>query len=329
MRTRAAFLFLVPILLAAALASLFIGGSDLAASDVFRALTHPSEAGAARDIVWSLRMPRVLLALVVGAGLSVSGCVFQGLLRNPLAEPFTLGVSGGAAVGVAAAVIAGSSAPWSLGAGACAGAAVSVLSVSALAHRRDFSRATLLLAGVILNFLCSSLVMFLFSIATSREVHGVLLWLMGDLSSARAGSLVPVALVALLGGGWLLARARAIDLLSLGEERAAQLGLEVGREQRRAFLAASLVAGACVAAAGVIGFVGLVVPHVLRRKTGPVTARLLPAAAVGGAAFLAICDAAARSLAAPLELPVGVVTGLAGGAFALFILLRDRSWRIF
>jgi len=313
----------------AVLLGLMLGGSRLPADEVMQALAHPHAPSAGRDIVWGLRLPRVALAVFVGAGLAAAGCVFQGLLQNPLAEPFTLGVSGGAAVGVALVLLAGFTAPWATGTGACLGALAVVLAVTALAASRGFSPATLLLAGVILNFICSAIVMFLFAIATSREVHSVVLWLMGDLSAATGPGVLLVAAVTVPGAAWLLARARSLDLLALGEDRAAQLGLDARRERFRLYAVASLVTGCGVAVAGVIGFVGLLVPHLLRRGTGPAHARLLPASILGGALFLVIGDVLARTLVAPVELPVGVVTGFVGGVFALTLIGRARVWKVF
>lgn len=320
---------LLLLLLVAVLLGLLLGGSRIGVNEVLQAFSHPHDPGPARDIVWGLRLPRIALAVFVGAGLAAAGCVLQGVLQNPLAEPFTLGVSGGAAVGVAAVLLAGFTTPWATGGGACLGALAVVLAVTALAASRGFSPATLLLAGVILNFICSAVVMFLFAVATSREVHSVVLWLMGDLSAATWPGVGLVALVTALGAAWLAFKARALDLLSLGEERAAHLGLDARRERFRLYVVASLVTGCGVAMAGVIGFVGLMVPHLLRRAAGPAHARLLPASLLGGAAFLVIGDALARTVVAPIELPVGVVTGFIGGVFALTLVGRARAWKVF
>jgi len=322
---------LLPLLaFTAVLLALLVGGSMLTPAGLWQALLAGPQAGTAEAaIVWQVRVPRVLTGLLVGAGLAVGGVVFQGLLRNPLAEPYTLGVSGGAVLGAALVIIGGLSGAVTVPVAAFLGALAAAFWVDRLALRRGFSSAMLLLAGVMLNFLLSAVVLFIFALATAHELHGVFLWLMGDLSSVTPALLASGSV--LIAGGLLLTlrRARELDLLTLGEEKARQLGVDAARVRRELFLAASLVTGACVGVAGMIGFVGLLIPHLLRRWCGPGHRRLIPAAALGGGAFLTLADAVARGLTAPTELPVGVITGMIGGGFFLLYLMRVRDWRLF
>ncbi len=291
-------------------------------------LAGPQGTAPEAAIIWQVRLPRVLTALLVGAGLAVGGVVFQGLLRNPLAEPYTLGVSGGAVLGAALAVIAGSGASGVPGA-AFSGALLAALWVGRRAARRGFSVAMLILAGVMLNFLLSAVVLFIFALATAQELHGVFLWLMGDLSAVTRELLLTGSI--LVAAGQLVVRRRAagLDRRTRGGGKARLRGVEAVRVRRELFLAASLVTGACVGVAGMIGFVGLLIPHLLRRWCGPGHRVLLPAAALAGGTFLVLADTLARTLVAPTELPVGVLTGLVGGTFFIIYLMRVREWKLF
>ncbi len=330
MRNRALVFAVLFLLLAGAAAAAFLLGRGLPPGASFRALVQPSEKGLTRAIVWELRFPRLLLGLLVGAGLAGSGCVFQGMLRNPLADPFTLGVSGGAALGATAVmVLAPSMGPWALPAAAFLGAFVAAFLVYGAAARARFSEAALILAGVVLSFFFTSLVYLLFALARPDQAHGALLWLMGSLAAPRRGILLAAAPPVLIGLAALWALSRDLNALTLGDEKAQSLGVPPGRTRKILFGLASLVTGACVAASGVIGFVGLMIPHFLRPFTGPDHRTLLPASVIGGAALLAWSDVFAR-VAIPREnLPVGVVTGLLGGLFMLVLLVRGRGFRFF
>ena len=322
------FFILLILLLFTFVFSLMFGGSKLPFREVVEVLFHPRQAGIARTIVWQIRVPRIILGFLVGAGLASCGVVFQGILRNPLAEPYTLGVSGGAALGATLGIVLGLGGYW-LPATAFLGSLSSITMIYLIASRRRFSVPSLVLAGIIMSFLFSSLVLLIFSLVRMERVQGAVLWLMGDLSSVEPGILKVIAF--LIPGGILLFIffGRDIDLLTLGEERAAHLGLDAEGIKKILFLVASLITGAAVAATGIIGFVGLIVPHFLRNFTGPNHRRLIPAAALGGAVFLALSDTLARAAAAPLELPVGVITGIFGGIFFLTFLLRMKKWEIF
>ncbi|MBU1906152.1 MAG: iron ABC transporter permease, partial [Candidatus Omnitrophica bacterium] len=292
--------------------AILVGGSELRFTQAIYCLFHPRSAGIERDIIWNIRLPRVILGILVGAGLAGCGAVFQGLLRNPLAEPYTLGVSGGAALGVSLGVIAVIPAIY-LPFLAFAGSALSIFLVYSLASRKNFSNPTLILGGVILSFLFSSIVFLILSISKAEDVHGIILWLMGDLSSAQISLIRIIPFFILPGLGLLLLFSRDINILTLGEEKAFHLGVNSKQVKKILFITASFITGACVAASGIIGFVGMIVPHFVRKMVGVNYRVLLPASCISGAIFLILCDTLARSIIRPLELPVGVITGICGG----------------
>jgi iron complex transport system permease protein len=280
------------------------------------------------QIFFVARLPRVLAGAIVGAGLAVAGVVFQALLRNPLASPDTLGVSAGAALGAVLAItfdadfsILGVSAvPLASFAGSL-GALVIVYGLSA-ARRRGTSTLVLLLAGVTLTALLSAVVRFIQYLADFTETLRTVRWLMGSLD---VGAFAPVAIAmvpmtaALIG---LATLPRVLDLISMGAESAAARGVDVPRAERLALACASLATGAAIALAGPVGFVGIVVPHLVRLMVGADHRIVLPASALFGSAFLIACDLVARAAFAPAELPVGVVTAMIGGPFFLWLLFR-------
>lgn len=314
---------------AALVVGLVAGPAALSPQEVVAALLDAEAPSAAGDIVRRVRVPRVLLAALVGASLAVAGVLFQALLRNPLADPYVLGVSGGAALGGIAALTLGASLPLGGAAvplAAFAGAVLATLLLYAIANVRGFVSTThLLLTGVVFNAFASAGIVFLASLAGFGEGNRIFLWLIGSLSAARvdlAGWVAAFLLVA-LAVTW--PAARALNLLALGEEAARQLGVDVARQQRMLLVANSLLVGAAVSVAGLVGFVGLIVPHLLRLLVGPDHRLLVPAAALGGAAFLVICDTAARSLLGARELPVGAITALLGGPLFLLLLRRHHA----
>jgi iron complex transport system permease protein len=254
---------------------------------------------------------------------------FQALLRNPLADPFVLGVSGGAALAGVAVLSLG--AGLGLGAGAVplaafAGALGATALLFAVAGWRGrLAATTLLLTGVVFNAFASAAIVFLASLGGMTEGTSIFLWLIGTLSAARPDMLGALALLLVLGLAGTLPRARALDLLTFGEDTAEQLGIAVERTKRWLLLASALVVGGAVSVSGLIGFVGLVVPHTLRLLLGPDHRLLLPAAALGGAAFLVACDTAARTILPGRELPVGAITALAGGPLFLVLLRRQAG----
>jgi len=311
------------------LVGLAAGPSPLGSAGALGALLDADASGPAADIVWRVRLPRVALGALVGAALACSGVLFQALLRNPLADPFVLGVSGGAALG--GIVVLALATPLGLGYGAVPPAAfagavgATALLYAVAGSRARFSPTQLLLTGVVFNAFASAGIVFLASIAGLTEGTRIFLWLIGSLASARPEVLAWVAAFLAGGVGFAWSLARSLNLLSLGVESAEQLGIEVERDQRIVLLATSLMVGAAVSAAGLIGFVGLIIPHLLRLIVGPDHRLLVPAAALGGAAFLVLCDTLARTLLGGRELPVGAITALAGGPVFLWLLRRQTQ----
>lgn len=279
-------------------------------------------------IFWTLRLPRVLLAAAVGAALATSGAVFQGLLRNPLATPFTLGVASGASLGAVAVIALGFEAtvwglsPTPLGAGLGALGIVALVLATVRARGPRMDAATLLLAGVTLSFVCAALILLLQYLSDQTETHRMIRWMMGGLETVGYRAVLHAAPLIALPMAWTLARAPWLNHLLTGDLIAASRGVPVRRARVQLMLAASLMTAAALAWTGPIGFVGLIVPHALRRLVGADHRWLLPACVLGGAALLPVCDAFARTALAPTEIPVGVFTALLGAPFFLALLLR-------
>ncbi|MGD9763762.1 MAG: FecCD family ABC transporter permease [Candidatus Binatia bacterium] len=278
-------------------------------------------------ILFQVRVPRVLLAALVGGALAAAGAVLQALLRNPLAEPHLLGVSGGAAFGAAVMLAlgagSGSFPELVVPAGGFAGALCAMLLVYRLGtvHGR-LQPYTFLLAGVVCNAFTGALIMALNAVADFLQAHGIIFWLMGNLQANSYWLVLGGVVYLSVGVLWLMRHARAFNVLSLGEETAAQLGVDVARVRRGAFIMSSLLVGAAVSVSGMIGFVGLIVPHVTRLLIGPDYRLLLPAAVLIGGTFLLAADTVARSAFGPTEIPVGVITALCGGPFFIYLLRR-------
>jgi len=281
-------------------------------------------------ILWDVRLPRLILAFLVGASLAAVGVALQALLRNPLADPYILGISSGAALGAALALQFGFT--WAVG--GFSGEQLSAFLVAALTigviYRIAIANGripvqTLLLAGVIINAILSALILFITSLADSTSAFRLFFWLMGSLATLGYGGLGALAVSVALGVGLLCGQARNLNLLSLGEDPAQGLGLDVERVKRVIFLTTALLTGVAVAVSGLIGFVGMIVPHAVRMVLGPDHRLLLPAAALVGGTFLVVADTVARSLLAPTELPVGVITALCGGPFFIYLLVSYRK----
>lgn len=326
-RGRALGLLLLAVLsLAALVVATSVGATPIGLSDLLSILAGGGEPSG-RAIVIDVRLARVLLAAVVGAALASAGAAYQAVLRNPLADPFILGVSGGAALGATVYVaLSPSSAvgsPLGRPIAAFVGAAATLVVLFGLARFRGRTATTaLLLTGVVLNAFDSAIIQFFVTAGDPARFQGTLAYLMGAMSSPAWSTLASVSLLAAAGLAVLAVHAHTLNLLSLGAEEAGQLGVAVERTTWIVVLAASLVTAAAVAFTGIVGFVGLIVPHAMRAAFGPDHRALLPACALGGAATVAAADAAARTLLAPVELPVGVITALVGGPFFLVLLLR-------
>jgi iron complex transport system permease protein len=278
-------------------------------------------------ILRKIRIPRTIIAFLVGGSLGVCGVTLQSILRNPLAEPYTLGIAGGASFGVALSTIMGLQ--QVLGAFAnplfgFGGAMLSVVIVFALSKKRFFDPNSMVLFGIVVSLVFSSFVFFLFSLLDPDKMQTTIMWLMGDLSSLDIAFipvyipmfLIPTSIIFFFG--------KELDILSLGREKAQYLGVNPPRFYKGLFLLSSLLAGLCVSASGVIGFVGLIVPHILRSLLGAGHTILLIASYLGGAFFLILSDVFSRYLLYPVELPVGVVTGIFGGFILLFLLIRRQ-----
>lgn len=321
-------LFLLATLLAAALLlAVRLGAVALGVREIVDAAMGRGDP-AAVAIVRDLRLPRSVQAALVGAALAASGAAFQALLRNPLAEPYILGVSGGAAVGAVCAIVLGLAAHvWAVPLAAFLGALLAILLVLRISVSIGSTLDTrvLLLGGVVIGAFFNACILLALTFADTESFRSAIFWMMGSFSGATwRGSgvlalyLVPALLV-------LLALARPLNLLAIGEETAAYLGVSVERVKYLAYATASLLTAAAVAVAGVIGFVGLVVPHVVRFVWGSDYRFLIPASALLGAAFLVLADAVARTAAAPTELPMGAVTALVGVPFFLWLLRRRAA----
>ena len=279
-----------------------------------------------RTIILSLRLPRAILAGLVGAGLSVSGATFQALLRNPLADPYILGVSSGAAVGAILAILLGlGTFSFGLPLISFLGALLTVLIVFYFGRQDGkIHPNTLLLAGVIIGSFLSALIMFFISVSQKEELHTIIFWLMGDFSFSNARAILIIFPYIVLGFFLLYLRSRQLNLILSGEENAVQLGVDVEKLKLVSYLSASLITAASVSVCGLIGFVGLIIPHAVRLIFGPDHRLLIPASALVGASFLIASDTVARTLLAPTELPVGVITAVFGGPFFIY-LLRTRK----
>jgi iron complex transport system permease protein len=311
------------VLLALCVLGVAVGPVPLGLREVRDALLGTGDTNAVA-IVRAIRLPRLTLAVIVGAALGMAGAALQGSLRNALAEPYLLGVSGGAAVGAVLAFGVGLRGASVIPVFACLGAGASVGAVLLIA-RAAGGRADpriLIMAGVIMGAFANAVIMVVLANAPPNTVRGAVWWMMGSVADASWAQIWWLAAYVLVGGAVLLLMAREIDVLALGEEPAASLGLNVDRSARRIYLAASLLAAATVAAAGLIGFVGLMVPHIVRAFGVRRHRALLAGAALIGAALLVAADLVARAAMPPAELPLGAVTALLG---VPFFLLRIRK----
>jgi iron complex transport system permease protein len=312
---------------AAGLLAPLVGSTPVSLRRVFdRSIPFADNADA--QIFFVARLPRTIAAALVGAALAAAGVVFQALLRNPLATPFTLGVSAGAALGAMLAItfpvglaFAGLS-PVPIASFAGALGAVAIVYTLATVRRQGLSTNVLLLAGITLNAFFSSLILFIQYLADFSQTFRTVRWLMGDLDVAGYGPILAALPFIVLAFSAFAFLPRVLNLLTLGGEAAAARGVDVLRTQRVAFFSASLATGAAVSLGGPVGFIGIIVPHLVRLMVGSDHRIVLPAATLFGAGFLIACDTVSRTVMAPMELPVGILTALIGGPFFLWLLLR-------
>lgn len=315
------------LLLCAAAVSLCIGSAAVPLKNIFASLSE-GKGSAAYSIIFDIRLPRIILGLAVGGALALAGVILQGLFRNPLVEPYTLGISGGAALGVSLNIVFKlyrTPGVLTLPLSGFLGALLIIFLLYLInARKGSLKLYGLLLNGVMISFISSSLVMLIMSLSRAEDMHGIIFWIMGSLDEPNWPiiKVTAIAVIVLLTVSYLF----CLDLnaLNLGEEEARHLGVPVERSKKILFVTASLLAGFSVAAAGMIGFVGLVVPHFVRIFVSRDHRILLPASFLAGGIFLILCDTIARTVIAPMELPVGVITGILGGGLFIYALAKRK-----
>jgi iron complex transport system permease protein len=320
-------LILLVVLLIAFSLGLSIGPTQSGIRSAFSALFSTAESDSVLySIVWRIRFPRVLLAAIVGATLSLGGLVFQALLRNPLAEPFILGISGGSAIGAIIGILLGlsrfpgiciTSFLGSLGTLAL----ILVMSTGKSILRKD----ALLLSGVMVNAFCSAIIMFLVSITQDARLHNIIFWLMGDLSAADLPQVVILGIILIPCFIMVFLFSHAMNLLMLGKEMALTMGINIKAVTLTLLIVTSFMVSVTVSFSGLVGFVGLVIPHLLRLVLGPDHRSLVPACLFGGAAYLVLCDLLARTLPQQGEMPAGVITALIGAPLFIILLKKSRK----
>lgn len=320
------FSLLLIILVITFIIAMISGISDISVMEMLKSLFSTGD-GNTYTIINQIRLPRVILAVVAGAGLACSGCVFQGVLRNPLADPFTLGISGGAAFGASIGFAFGiTKLSWIflplLG---FLGALLSVGLVYILNMKKEFDSNTMILSGVVASYIFSSAVMLVFSISSSDQLYSAFMWLMGNLAFFDERLLPMVIILVMAGVVILCCLGNVINIISLGNEKSNSLGINTARTVKYIFLLSSLITACIVSCCGVIGFVGLMIPHITRKFVGNNNKVLMPFSAVVGAIFLLICDTVSRTVIAPVEIPIGVITSIIGGLFFVFLLLRKAG----
>ena len=321
---------MILILLTLCVVSLSVGSVHIELGHVFNslfsALTGNLSVSSEEEVIlFSVRLPRIFFAGIVGASLSLGGLVFQAILRNPLADPYILGISGGSALGAIIGIVIGASSFY-LGIPLLAfmGALVTVFLVFVMAGgtRGPLLDNSLLLSGVVVNAFFSAAILFFLSIVNSMELHSITFWLMGDLSHASIKEICVAGACLLTGFVLLYAQARKLNLMVQGEDTAEHMGVNVERTKQWLLVVTSLIISVAVSLAGIIGFVGIMVPHLMRLIFGSDHRLILPVSALFGASFLIVADTIARIVFAPAELPVGVITALCGAPYFIFLLKR-------
>ncbi len=303
--------------------ALSVGSVSIPFNEIVRALVgDPGLSSSTKAIILDIRLPRVLLAIIVGGGLSVAGVAFQAILRNPLAEPYILGISSGGTVGAMLAIGLAFGGLFMLPLSSFLGALIVTILVYRLAHRYGRLDSTaLLLSGIMVGAFVNAIIL-LFAALFSQEMRHTLLWLLGNLSTANLSQVVVVLPVVLMSAGILFFLAPQFNLIATGDETAEQLGVDVARIRRLSYLLGSLMTGAVVSVSGVIGFVGLIIPHICRLTLGPDHRLLFPASFLFGGIFLLWADVISRTVIAPTEIPVGVITAAIGAPLFVYLLRR-------
>lgn len=320
-------LIMCGVLLFIVILSLIIGTAEVSFKQIISLFTGSlSNDDPARLIILKIRLPRIILAGLVGFALSLGGVVFQAILRNPLADPFILGVSSGSAFGAVLGIIFGFGFGLGIPIMAFLGALFTIWMVMTLGARQmGMESSTILLTGVIINAFFTAIIMFFISTSSDSRLHTMLFWLYGDLSQSQYGQLVIVAPIVFIAALFLFGFAKDLNILTSGEENALQLGVEVERTKKLGLFIVSLIMGLIVAFSGLIGFVGLIVPHLSRMAFGSDHRQLIPVASIGGAIFLIAADTLARTVISPSELPVGVITAFMGAPFFIILLKKKGS----
>jgi iron complex transport system permease protein len=318
---------LIGLLLATALFSLYIGSVGMSLKKFLKVILE-GRGVTEYSILFDIRLPRIILGFAIGGALSLAGVVLQGMFRNPLVEPYTLGISGGAAIGVCLNIVFRlNRALGILSLPICGflGALCIVVVVYSLSVKKRILKIQgLLLTGVMISFISSSLIMLIMAVSRTEDLHGIVFWIMGSLEEPNNALILISLFLSVAGLIASLLFCKDLNALMLGEEEAMHLGINVERSKRFLFIIASILTGFSVSVAGIIGFVGLVIPHFMRMLVGRDHRILLVSSFLGGAAFLILCDTLARTIIAPVELPVGVITGLVGGGAFVYVLTRKQ-----
>jgi iron complex transport system permease protein len=315
------------ILLIISIFSLGIGASRIPFHRIFPLILE-GKGTTEYSILFDIRLPRIILGFAIGGALSLAGVILQGMFRNPLVEPYTLGISGGAALGVSINIVLGINligGILSIPVSGFLGAILVILIVYSLSTRKAVLKIHgLLLTGVMISFISSSLIMLFMALSHTEDLHGIIFWTMGSLEEPNWLLIKVAVLVSIFGLVVSYFFCFRLNALSLGEEEAQHLGINTERTKRQLFFLASILTGCSVAVAGIIGFVGLVVPHFVRMFVGQDHRILLISAFLSGAGFLILCDTLARTIISPLELPVGVITGILGGSLFIYALTKKK-----
>lgn len=319
---------LVILLLVSLFLSLSVGELKIGFSDIFRILGQGNDS-MEYTILSQIRFPRILLGIAVGGSLSLSGVLLQGVYRNPLVEPYTLGISGGASLGVAFAIVFGLHqfiGSFVLPVAGFAGSFLIIFLVYSISSRNGrINIQSMLLTGVMISFIASSSMMLLMAVTSSENLHGIIFWIMGSLDEPDMSLIYITLILAFVSLAASYLFVQPLNALRLGEEKAKHLGINTDTTIKLLFLLASLLAGVCVAVAGVIGFVGLIIPHLMRLLVGSDYRILLVSSFLSGSIFLVLSDVIARTIISPNELPIGVITGIAGGIVFLLMMSRTSS----
>lgn len=322
--------FLTAVVIAISISSLFIGTVAIPIERIFSLMFTGAGGGSVEHhILFDVRLPRIILGIAVGGALGIAGVILQGMFRNPLVDPYTLGISGGAALSVSLCIVAGLHHIFGiliLPLSGFLGAIVVILLIYLLSTKKGIIKThNLLLIGVMISFVSASLIMLVMAVSRVEDLHSIVFWIMGSLEEPSWLLIKLVVFISALGLTLSYLFSLALNAFSIGEEGAQHLGINIERTKRILFILASLITGISVAICGVIGFVGLVVPHFMRMFVGSDHRILLISSFLGGAGFLVLCDTLARTIISPMELPVGVITGIVGGSLFIYVLIKKQT----